>query len=105
MMIPGWVRNTVPYGVFLEFPGKVCGLVPRRVGITFLTHLSLASLLWDIGKQNSPRCDAAEHFKPVNDHVFIILMCGTLVFSHIDMVIKLFLLPFFLSRFKKSINQ
>ena len=25
-----------------------------------LTHLSLASLLWDIGKQNSPRCDAAE---------------------------------------------
>ena len=60
----------MPYGVFLEFPGKVCGLVPRRVGITFLTHLSLASLLWDIGKQNSPRCDAAEHFKPVNDLVF-----------------------------------
>ena len=26
----------------------------------FLTHLSLASLLWDIGKQNSPRCDATE---------------------------------------------
>ena len=26
----------------------------------FLTHLSLAFLLWDIGKQNSPRCDAAE---------------------------------------------
>ena len=25
-----------------------------------LTHLSLASLLWDIGKQNSPRCDATE---------------------------------------------
>ena len=25
-----------------------------------LTHLSLASLLWDIGKQHSPRCDAAE---------------------------------------------
>ena len=25
-----------------------------------LTHLSLAFLLWDIGKQNSPRCDAAE---------------------------------------------
>ena len=24
-----------------------------------LTHLSLTSLLWDIGKQNSPRCDAA----------------------------------------------
>ena len=25
-----------------------------------LTHLSLTSLLWDIGKKNSPRCDAAE---------------------------------------------
>ena len=25
-----------------------------------LNFLSLASLLWDIGKQNSPRCDAAE---------------------------------------------
>ena len=25
-----------------------------------LTHISLASLLWNIGKQNSPRCDAAE---------------------------------------------
>ena len=29
-----------------------------------LTHLSLASLLWDIGKSNSPRCDAAERGVP-----------------------------------------
>ena len=29
-----------------------------------LTHLSLASLLWDIFKQNSPRCDAAERGVP-----------------------------------------
>ena len=29
-----------------------------------LTHISLASLLWDIGKQNSPRCDAAERGVP-----------------------------------------
>ena len=29
-----------------------------------LTHLSLASFLWDIGKQNSPRCDAAERGVP-----------------------------------------
>ena len=28
------------------------------------THLSLASLLWDIGKQNSPRRDAAERGVP-----------------------------------------
>ena len=32
--------------------------------IIILTHLSLASLLWDIGKQNSPRCDAAERGVP-----------------------------------------
>ena len=25
-----------------------------------LTHLSLVSFLWDIGKQYSPRCDAAK---------------------------------------------
>ena len=29
-----------------------------------LTHLSLTSLLWDIGKQHSPRCDAAERGVP-----------------------------------------
>ena len=29
-----------------------------------LTHLSLSSFLWDIGKQNSPRCDAAERGVP-----------------------------------------
>ena len=34
----------------------VCGLC--------FTHMSLASLLWDIGKQNSPRCDAAERGVP-----------------------------------------
>ena len=29
-----------------------------------LTHISLASLLWDIGKRYSPRCDAAERGVP-----------------------------------------
>ena len=29
-----------------------------------LTHLNLASYLLDIGKQNSPRCDAAERGVP-----------------------------------------
>ena len=28
--------------------------------VAYLTHISLASFLWDIGKQNSPRCDAAK---------------------------------------------
>ena len=32
----------------------------KRITTETLTHLSLASLLWDIGKQHSPRCDAAE---------------------------------------------
>ena len=32
----------------------------KRQVKTDLTRLSLVSLLWDIGKQNSPRCDAAE---------------------------------------------
>ena len=30
----------------------------------FLTHLSLTSLLWDISKQHSPRCDATERGSP-----------------------------------------
>ena len=29
-----------------------------------LTHISLASFLWDISKQHSPRCDAAERGVP-----------------------------------------
>ena len=29
-----------------------------------LTHLSLASFLWDKGNQNSPRCDTAERGVP-----------------------------------------
>ena len=32
--------------------------------INLLVHLILASLLWDIGKQNSPVCDAAKRGVP-----------------------------------------
>ena len=32
----------------------------KIVSKSSLTHISLASFLWDIGKQNSPRCDAAK---------------------------------------------
>ena len=35
-----------------------------------LTHLSLASLLWDIGKQYSPRCDTAERGVPSGATLF-----------------------------------
>ena len=36
----------------------------------YLTRLSLSSLLWDIGKQNSPRCDAAERGVPSGTILF-----------------------------------
>ena len=36
----------------------------EEVGVVNSTHLSLASFLWDIGKQHSPRCDAAESGVP-----------------------------------------
>ena len=42
-----------------RFPGSFCKCLEQS-----LTRLSLASLLWDIGKQNSPRCDAAERGVP-----------------------------------------
>ena len=44
-----------------------------------LTHLSLASLLWDIGKQNSPRWDAAERGVP----------SGAILFAYRNFIEKL----------------
>ena len=38
---------------------------------TWLTHISRASLLWDIGKQYSPRCDAAERGVPSGAILFV----------------------------------
>ena len=35
-----------------------CGL--RVHGFPVLTNISLAYFLWDIGKQDSPRCDSAK---------------------------------------------
>ena len=31
--------------------------------LEILTHISQVSFLWDMGKQNSPRCDDAKHGK------------------------------------------
>ena len=47
-----------------SFCGGKIGVYWPGVRGGILTHLSLASLLWDIGKQNSPRCDAAERGVP-----------------------------------------
>ena len=44
-----------------------------------LTHLSLASLLWDTGKQNNPRCDAAERGVP----------SGAILFAYRNFIEKL----------------
>ena len=47
--------------------GDVGGGTRRSFFIEFfynLTIISLASFLWDIGKQNSPRCDAAKRGVP-----------------------------------------
>ena len=44
-----------------------CLSLPR---LPLLTNLSLTSLLWDIGKQNSPRCDAAELGVPSEAFLF-----------------------------------
>ena len=45
--------------LYVNLQNRVCGKKCKS-RIVFLTHLSLASLLWDIGKQNSPTSDAAE---------------------------------------------
>ena len=40
-----------------------------KPGVPFVGHLSLASLLWDIGKQHSPRCDAVGLFCLLNPYL------------------------------------
>ena len=44
--------NIYPFGI--HFPHN------WNLFLKLFTHISLASFLWDIGKQHSPRCDAAE---------------------------------------------
>ena len=41
---------------------QICAFIVRVFG--------LASFLWDIGKQNSPRCDAAKRGVPSGDILF-----------------------------------
>ena len=56
-----------------ELNANEISFISRHVIVCFiltLTHLSLASRLWDIGKQNSPRCDAAERGVPSGDILF-----------------------------------
>ena len=55
--------GTLIIAVFVYSRGKVRWTVPVENSLD-LTHLSLASLLWDIGKQYSPRCDAADRGVP-----------------------------------------
>ena len=69
-----WKENKTDDVICLHFGvyGNTCGhMIPSSeyaahviILTRTLTHLSLASLLWDIGKQNSPRWDAAERGVP-----------------------------------------
>ena len=61
----------VMFCLVLSFTASVCiGILNLNVSISecniyvYLTLLSLVSFLWDIGKQYSPRCDAAERGIP-----------------------------------------
>ena len=54
-----------------------------------LTHLSLASLLWDMGKQHSPRCDAAERGVPSR----AILFALRIFIEKLNKVLKSLLTP------------
>ena len=42
----------------------IAPFLDRCLFVASLTHISLASLLWDIGKQHSPGWDAAERGVP-----------------------------------------
>ena len=44
--------------------------IQNGFAIYFLTNISLMAFLWDIGKQNSPRCDAAKRGYSVCLHDF-----------------------------------
>ena len=51
---------------------QTCNILNARLDTlpTTLTHISLASFLWDIGKQNSPRRDAAKRSIPSGTTLF-----------------------------------
>ena len=53
--------------------------VKKNSYLLLLTSISLASFLWDIGKQNSPRFDASKHGVP----------SGTILFAGIKMKRKM----------------
>ena len=47
--------------------------------VKLLTNLSLASFLWDIGKQNSPKCDTAKCGVP----------SGAILFEYMNVIEKI----------------
>ena len=46
------------------------------IGADGFTHISLAFFLWDIGKYNSPRCDAAKRSVP----------SGVILFANVNFI-------------------
>jgi ribosomal protein S1 len=40
IMLPGVVKNIMPYGIFVEFPGGLFGLVPLQVSHIFCFYVA-----------------------------------------------------------------
>ena len=53
----GWVNHNTTLFILDRHIRMPAGWVNYK---TILTHISLAPFLWNIGKQNRPRCDAAK---------------------------------------------
>ena len=74
-----------PFIVIVVYSQKVLFLLLTSIGLLHqlfhppLTHISLASFLWDIGNQNSPRCNAAKRGVP----------SGAILFAHRKFIEKL----------------
>ena len=61
--VPGHIAYLLPLDTALT-PIILKSNIIFVVAISTLTHISLASFLGDIGKQNSPRCDTAKRNIP-----------------------------------------
>lgn len=38
LQLIGWIKNVMPYGVFVEFPHGLVGLAPKSVSSKITTH-------------------------------------------------------------------
>ena len=72
----GLCNHTVSNQSPIELNAKMSVILLICVGgglYPVLTHISLASFLWDIGKQNSTRCEAAKRSVPSGAILFAVM--------------------------------